>query len=132
MAVPKYQGKALTNYLRKLAMEAETMTDEGEPLTKAELLASVLWKKALGWTEEKLDADGVSKEVVHAPEAWAIQLIYDRLEGRVAQSIPDTSEKRKVSERVSDLSKRRINDLTASVRLPFPPKLSKGDTDGSA
>lgn len=129
MAKPRYMGKELTRHLRDLAMEAETITDSGESLTKAQALAAALWKKALGWTENRKMDDGSYKEIVHAPEAWAIQLIYDRLEGKVAQSVDDGGDKPKIADRVSELAKKRVNSLAQAVvgqsapKPPAPPKL---------
>lgn len=131
MALPRYSGKELTKHLRLLAMEAEGLAPSGEPETKAETLARLLWKKALGYSEVRLTESG-SKEITCPPESWAIQLIYERLEGKVANSAPEEAGKISAAERVSDLARSRINGLVTSVvsiaAKPLPPKLPKKDS----
>lgn len=106
--------RKVTRYLRELATEAETISDDGTMLTKAEVLARLLWRKALGWTEQRRTKDDVV-EIIHQPESWAINLVYDRLEGRVPQQLTDESEIPTVAERVGDLAKARMNKLAQAV-----------------
>lgn len=128
MALPKYSGKELTKHLRTLAMEAEGINPSGDTETKAEALARLLWKKALGYSEVR-QTEGGPREVSCPPEAWAIQLVYERLEGKVAQSSPEEAGKITAAERVTDLARSRINGLTSTVATiaakPLPPKLPK-------
>jgi hypothetical protein len=129
MALPRYSSKELTKHLRALAMEAESLADSGETITKAEALSRLLWKKALGYTamEMRGEADKrVMTEVYHPPESWAIQMIYERLEGKVPQSAVDDAGKTTAAERVSDLARTRINMLAGAPVTPdgkpAPPK----------
>ena len=88
-------------------------------VTRAELLALVLWKKALGWTEQNKIKDG--PETVHKPESWAIQLIYERLEGRAPQAIPDAKGHLSEAERINELAKSKLNRTAeAVVAIPDP------------
>lgn len=130
MALPKYSGKELTKHLRSLAMEAEGLSPSGDMETKAATLARLIWKKALGYSEVRQTESG-PKEMSCPPEAWAIQLVWDRLEGKVASSEPESAGKLTAAERVTDLARSRINGLVSSVvtvpAKPLPPKLPKKD-----
>ncbi len=134
MALPKYSGKELTKHLRLLAMEAEGLSPDGDTETKAQALARLIWKRALGYTDIRRTEKG-TVEVNCPPEVWAIQLVYERLEGKVANTAPEESGKLSAAERVSDLSKARINGLSIgghanpiealAAHKPLPPKLPK-------
>lgn len=132
MALPRYTGKELTKFLRQLAMEAESSADDGTVQTKAEMLSRLLWKKALGYTAMELRGEAANRvmaEVYHPPESWAIQMIYERLEGKVANAATDDAGKLTAAERVSELSRNRINALAGGglpgATKPTPPKLPK-------
>lgn len=132
MALPRYSGKELTKYLRQLAMEAEDIAaDSGDTITKAQALAALVWRKALGYTAMEWRGEAATRikvEVEHPPESWAIQLIWNRLEGKEPQSSVDDAGKITAAEKVGELSRDRLNSLaTAAVgsRKPPPPKLLK-------
>lgn len=124
MAVPKYSSKELTRHLRLMAAEADTLLDNGEVVTKAEALARVLWGKALGFKKVEQRA-GAMVEVEHMPEAWAIQMVWERLEGKVPNAMADDGGKMSATDRVSELNKSRINKMANSATTPKsgPPKL---------
>lgn len=128
MAALRYTGRELTKFLRNLAMDVEDIQPDGEPITKAESLARTLWKKALGWKEMKMEAGRGMVETVHPPESWAIQMIYERLEGKVPQAATDEGTKLTAAERVGELARNRINSLVGSPAAPRklpPPKLPR-------
>lgn len=104
----KFNTRQLTQHLRELAVEAETMTDEGEIITKSEALAQLLWKKALGWKEIVKGIDG-EETILHKPEAWAIQMIYERMEGKAPIALIDEKQQLTASERISDLARTKLN-----------------------
>lgn len=135
MALPRYSGKELTKHLRVLAMEAEGSSPGGDPETKAETLARLLWKKALGYSEVRTNIEGKAIEVSCPPEAWAIQLIYERLEGKVANSTPDEAGKITAAEKVTDLARTRINSIVGAAPVagakPLPPKLPRKESNGN-
>jgi hypothetical protein len=110
-------GAVLTKFLRNLAAEIHTTADNGDPVTKAHALALVLWDRALGYEEQ--DPKNHNEKVRHNPEAWAIQLIYERLEGRSPVAIADTKGST-VAQKVSELGKSKINAL---VIPPAPPEI---------
>lgn len=120
MARKKYNTKDLSNHLRELAAEAETILDDGTCLTKGEVLARLLWAKAIGSKSTKLNDEGKEIEVVNPPERWAAELVFDRLEGRVPQAITEDETRIKVADRVSDLNKNRLNAIAEKVVASKP------------
>ncbi len=105
----------LTEQLRKLADTVETIRDDGAVVTKGEALAQLVFKRALGY---KIEDVKTGEEKYIAPEQWAMQLIFERLEGKVPQTQPDEKDVLKASDKVSELAKSRINhaaDAAVSV-----------------
>jgi len=131
----KYNSKQLTDHLRQLAAEAHDWTMEDGAITKGEALARLIWKAALGWTEETTDDEGNTKQVYHKPASWAQQFVFERMEGRSPQSTPeDDARKRKAKDEVRDLAKSRLNSLAKTaigdepLKKKGPPKRKpKGD-----
>lgn len=108
----RYSSRQLTLHLREMAAEIQTMNDEGDLITRGEALAALLWKKALGY--ESLDEE--SKEAIyHKPEAWAISLIWERMEGKAPVSIPDDKGVLTAADKISELVKSRINAITEAA-----------------
>ena len=134
----KYNSRDLTNHLRELAAEAHDWSEEDGAITKGEAMARLLWRKALGYTETTVDDEGNEKEVYHKPEAWAIQLVYERIEGKTPQAMEeDRGDKPKAKDHVRELAQSRLNDLAAKagaatggdLKKKGPPKRKKGDDD---
>ena len=110
----KITGRVLTDLLRELSAEVETMDNDGRILTRAEVLATLIWKKALGYTEVVDVKTG--EEIKHSPDQRCIELLYDRLEGKAIMTVVDESSRGpSVAERVSDLGKSRINALSVAA-----------------
>lgn len=103
----KYSARHLTKCLRALAADP-TIDDEGNPTTRAEKLARLLWKKALGGENPKTGE-------FEPPAAWAIQLIYERMEGKAPAALSDDSGKMTVAERVRELAVQRVNSLSEAI-----------------
>ena len=101
-------GAILSKYLRALALDVESMTDDGDPVTKAQKLADLVWKYALGAVDEK---DSTKKA---PPAVWAITLLYERIEGKVPIAVPDESG-RSLTDKVSDLGKAKANALAEAA-----------------
>jgi len=130
MSIKPYNSKQLTLHLRQIAAESETMLDDGRVITKGEALAILLWRKALGFVDRD---PKTGEEVVHKPESWAINLIFDRVEGKVPLSVPDERQGLTASERVSDLAKLRINaHAVAAVSERTSPVDVPKDRDSGA
>ncbi len=120
--------RALTNELRKLASQPVDIEPDGTPITREAKLAALIWNLALGWTERVRDIEGNLKEVVHPPVAWAMQYCFERLEGKVAQAVPDEHQGIKAVDRVRDLSRQRLNLISAITQ--GPPKAKARDSSG--
>ncbi len=102
-------GKLLTRFLEIIAEEKTEMIQGADGkdkiATKAEALARLIWKRALGYTE--LDVK-TNADIVHHPEQSKIGLIFDRIEGKAPMAGEDTKDKLTVAQRVSELGKSRI------------------------
>lgn len=126
----RYNSRELTNHLRELAAEVHDWImeedGEGKVITKGEALANLLWERALGYDEVKIDDEGNEKRIRHEPAQWAIQLVYERLEGRAPQAVTEDETRRKAKDRVDELAKQRINALATAAAddsgLAGPPK----------
>ena len=123
MAAPGKLGiKSLTAELRKLAVEAHTVKDDGTPVTREAALADMIWKLALGWTETTRDENGNLKTVVHPPVAWAMQYCFERLEGKAPISATENEGGVRAADRVRQLAKDRLNQIAATLVVGKPPK----------
>ncbi|MBE3119228.1 MAG: hypothetical protein IMZ50_10805 [Candidatus Atribacteria bacterium] len=113
-------SRGLTKLIRAIGAEitetVEVTDGELKIVTRNEALAYAIWKAALGWEET---AEGST--IRHAPLPWAIQMIYDRTEGRVSDALPpDTREP--LTSKVSQLVTERANSLAlAAVAVPERP-----------
>lgn len=121
MAAGRLGTKALTAELRKLAVEAITILDNGDPVTREQALASLIWKQALGWTEETRDDNGTLKKTVHPPVAWAQQYLFERMEGKAPVAMTEHGEGMKAADKVRALSRDRLNKLAVSIAGPLMP-----------
>jgi len=135
----KYNSRELTNHVRQLAAEAHDWSEADGVITKGEALARLLWQKALGSTEQTEDDEGNPKQVFHKPESWAIQLLYDRMEGKTPQAVPEDEDRIKAADRVRELAAGRLNNLAeeavgtsaTNLKQQGPPKRPrKEDSDG--
>jgi len=124
----KFNNRELTQHLRDLAVQVHDCTEDGV-ITKGEALARLLFDKSLGYVQKQMDDEGKETEVYYKPEAWAIQLVYERLEGRAPQAVDEKEGRLTAAEKVSDLAKSRLNALvTAGAPAPKgPPPLRKKD-----
>jgi hypothetical protein len=114
----KITSRDLTRFLRELGAEVHTIDNEGKVITRAEALAEAIWKRALGYSETNKKGE----DVYHPPEMVAIQLIYERVEGRAAVSLPEDKKGQSVAERVTELGKSRINrSAESAVAVPSGP-----------
>lgn len=131
----RVNAKQLTKYLRELSSEAHTIDDEGTMITKGEALARLIWAKALGGMIPILDDEGRSVMRFEKPATWAIELVYDRIEGKTPQTIEDHTGGMTAADRVSELAKTRLNNeaeasLTVS-KHPGPVDLPDNGVEGS-
>ena len=101
---------SLNKLLIELGLENYTISDDGTPITRFDQLARLIWNIALGYKE----ADPkTNTEILHKPDKSFMQMIYDRIEGKVPMAAPikDDSRKASVADKVSEQVKSRANDL---------------------
>lgn len=123
MATGRLGGKALTSELRKLANEATTITDDGTPVTREQQLAVMIWRQALGWTEDTRDEMGNAVTKKHPPVAWCQQFLFERMEGKAPVASTENDGGMKAADKVRQLAKDRINALSiAKAGVGGPPK----------
>ncbi len=114
--------KLLTKFINEIALEQHDeaiMVDrEAVCVTKAEALARLMWKNALGWIERVDIVDKKSgivlgvKEIYHSPDKIYVTMLYDRMEGKVAPVEPEKADaKVSVAEKVSREGKNRLNSM---------------------
>ena len=107
-------GVILNQILREVAEErTEMVTVNGEDkmVTKAEALVRLGFKHALGFTEQKV-VNGELIDIIHQPDRVYGAMIWDRMAGRVAAAEVGGKEKRTVSDRLGEQSKKRINEIS--------------------
>jgi hypothetical protein len=104
--------------LRALALEIETTNAEGDAVTKAEALALLVWKNALG--HEQVSPDDPNRKTFIPPAVWAIDLLYNRIEGKIPLAVIEDQGK-SLTDKVSDLGKAKINSL-AQASAPDAPE----------
>ena len=107
-------GAILSKYLRAMALDIETMSPEGDVITKAAALAQTVWKYALGF-EEPADPhkpDGPRTKI--PPAVWAIEVLYNRIEGKIPVAVVE-DQGRSLTDKVSDLGKAKINAMTRAA-----------------
>lgn len=121
-------GKLLSKFIKEIASEIhddpviKARGEEAVMLTKAEAIARHIFKLALGYEEEVdvLDKAGKKigiKPVRHQPDKWAINVIWDRIEGRVgAADLKSGSDKASLADKVSAQGKKRL-DLIAKQSI---------------
>lgn len=115
-------NKALTAALRELANEAIDIEPDGTPIMRHQKLAKLLMDMALGYTVKERNEEGNWREVYHKPVAWAIQYVFERLEGRLPmQAAVEDGTRRRASETVRELAKERLNGIAAKVVAPKGP-----------
>jgi hypothetical protein len=114
MKVPT--GAILSKYLRALALDVETLDPNGDPMTKAQVLADLVWQHALG---EVRDLDNPDKKKRVPPAVWAIDILYNRIEGKIPVAVVE-DQGRSLTDKVSDLGKARINSLAKASAEEAP------------
>lgn len=119
----KLGAKALTNALRTLSEEVTTIDNAGEPLTRAQQLAEHVWRLALGWDETVVNPHTGKKELIkHPPVPWAMQYMFERLEGKAPIAVQEENHGIKAVDKVRQLTVDRLNSLVKAGPPKFKPK----------
>lgn len=113
-AVKLVAAKELTKMIKQIGMEAHTYIDDdtldGRPVSKFETLARLVWDRALGCTVKDVKT---GEEVVFHPDKGFINMIWERVEGKVAPAASNSGkEKATLSSRIKEQSKRRLNQMS--------------------
>ena len=107
-------GKLLSSFIRQIAEEkTELLKDpsgDDKMITKAEGLARLIWKKALGYKETQV-IKGELTDIYHHPDKYLMGLLFDRIEGKAPLMIGEGDDKITATERVSEQGKKRINEV---------------------
>ena len=101
----------LTSFLKKIADEqTETLFIEGEDkmITKAEALARLIWKMALGYEETNIVNGEMLPSIIHNPNKGMMGLLFDRIEGRAVPVAEVGKEKKDIADKISAQGKSRI------------------------
>jgi len=121
-------SRTLSKFVREIALEQTEQCLEGDdprPVSKAEKLARLMWKMALGWTEIKDDG----KEIAHKPDKGMMALLWDRLEGKVPQTDGKSlGNKASAADRVGEQSRKRLNKIAGGIASDSGP----GNTEAPA
>lgn len=103
-------SKLISKYLEEIARENDAFIDDGEGGrmgTKAEALSRLIWKHALGYTEED-PKTGVT--IIHPPSLSHLKILLDRIEGRVTD-VSVTKAGKSLADRVKDTTKSKLNKM---------------------
>ena len=106
-------GQLLSKWLRQIAEEeTEFIKDndgEDRMVTKAEAIARLIWKKALGYSKTEIIKG--EKIITHYPPDRAmINMLLDRIEGRAPMSTDMGKKKRSIADKVSEQGTKRITN----------------------
>jgi len=115
-------GMKLSKLIRQIGDETtEVMgldTDTGcnRVITKFEAMARTIWKLALGYDEVTTIKDAKSGKITTRkkpvkPDMACMQMIYDRIEGKIATNADSGKKKPPLSEKVGNQTKRRLNAM---------------------
>ena len=84
-----------------------------QPITKDEQLAREIWKRALGYTEEIKNSNGVAISRTYPPDPKAQQFIFERREGKFVT--PPDSNPITLLKKISELTISRVNDMADQI-----------------
>ena len=107
-------GQLLSHWLRTISEEVtefvkDPVTGEDRIASKAEALARLMWRDALGYSKMVKGKSGEVETIV-APVRAAANIIFDRTEGRVPNSTVEGSEKLTAADKVTEQGAKRIAD----------------------
>lgn len=101
-------NKLITDSLKQIASETTEVGPDNETLiTKSEKLARLLWKKALGQETEEIGG----KIKKFRPDMSAMQIILDRIDGRVLNTDDVKQRDESIPDKISQVGRDRINKI---------------------
>ena len=103
-------NRLVSKYLTDMAKLEDACIDSGGEVrmcARAEKLAEIIWKNALGFKELDIKTD---KEVIHPPSISYMRMLLERMEGKV-QDVSATDSKKSIADRVQETTKKKINEI---------------------
>ncbi len=103
-------SKLISKYLEEIAKEEDAFInddDGGRMGTKAEALSRLIWKYALGYTEEDPKTGAIH---IHPPSLSHLKILLDRIEGRVTD-VSVAKAGKSLADRVKDTTKSKLNKV---------------------
>ena len=103
-------NRLVSKYITEMATVKDACIDNGEEArmcTRAEKLADIIWKNALGYTEKNPKSD---TEIVYGPSISYMKMLLERMEGKV-QDVSATKSKKSLADRVKDTTKSKLNKM---------------------
>ena len=113
-------GMKLTRFLRQIAdektecMDLSPETGKDRMISKAEALARIIWRLALGYEEEFTKVEEgrvVTVKKYHYPNPKFVDIVYDRIEGKVVAAGEAGTKKQPLSGKLNDEAKKRLNSM---------------------
>lgn len=104
-------SRLVSKYITEMASIEDASMEDGDGgvrlAARAEKLAHIIWKNALGYTE--LDVKN-NLDIVHAPSLSYMKMLLERLEGKV-QDVSAVKSKKSIADRVKDTTRSRLNKM---------------------
>lgn len=113
--LPESMNKILSDELLFLGLAENSEAPDGSEIyTRIQQLAQLVWEYALGEIEEtKITSSGKKVKYTMRPQQWAIETIFNRLEGRPATAQDDVEDTgRKILDKIDDLDRSRMDRLS--------------------
>lgn len=104
-------GALLSRYLKEIATEV----GEDGKTTKAEFLARKMWDLALGVGPPRVSVTGVI--IKPQPDRMMIQMIFDRLEGKIGSYDENVKRIEDIPDKVSKVAVAHINRLSLEKQV---------------
>lgn len=109
----KRAGRLISTFIRSVAQEK--VAGETNAVTRAEALARLLWDMALGRIKVvDMETGKISIESV-PPDKHAMDVIIDRMEGRVGTFEDEKKKSESIPDRISRKNKTRANKIATDT-----------------
>jgi hypothetical protein len=103
-------NRLVSKYITDMAEKEDAFLKDGDDqrmCTRAEKLAEIIWKNALGFTEIN---PKTGDTIIHDPSLSYQKMLLDRMEGRI-QDVSATKAKKAIADRIKDTTKSKINEI---------------------
>jgi hypothetical protein len=102
-------NRLVSKYISEIAKEETELIVAGDEHmgTKAEALARIIWKNALGFTELDIKTN---TDIIHPPSLSYMKILLERMEGKV-QDVSAARSKKSVADRVAETTKKELNSI---------------------